>query len=244
MRAFIFAKRNFKEIMRDYVSSLMGIGFPVFLIIALSLMKQSLKGMPAIFSIENFAPSMMVFGASWLTIFVGSLMATDRNSSFLMRLLSTPLRSVDYILGYSIPVLPLALLQGIASFATAMIFGLSLNLGTFYALLVLIPVALLFISLGLLLGSAFSSSNAVSGFGTILVNATVFLSGAVLPIEMIGGGFEAFCNALPFAHAAKVVQLALAQDLSSLLPHLFWVLLYAFLFFIPSVWIFKKRMKG
>ena len=82
MRAFIFAKRNFKEIMRDYVSSLMGIGFPVFLIIALSLMKQSLKGMPAIFSIENFAPSMMVFGASWLTIFVGSLMATDRNNSF------------------------------------------------------------------------------------------------------------------------------------------------------------------
>ena len=61
---------------------------------------------------------------------------------------------------------------------------------------------------------------------------------------MIGGGFEAFCNALPFAHAAKAVQLALAQDLSSLLPHLFWVLLYAFLFFIPSVWIFKKRMKG
>ncbi|MBF1708111.1 MAG: ABC transporter permease, partial [Streptococcus sanguinis] len=39
MRTFIFAKRNFKEIMRDYVSSLMGIGFPVFLIIALSLMK-------------------------------------------------------------------------------------------------------------------------------------------------------------------------------------------------------------
>ena len=123
MKSFIFANRNFKEITRDPASMIMSIGFPVLLILALSLMKQSIGGMADIFEVGNFTPSMMVFGLSFFGMFVGSLMSTDNETSFLMRLFASPLTAFDYIIGYSLPVLPLALIQGICCFITAFFSG-------------------------------------------------------------------------------------------------------------------------
>ena len=145
MKFSIFAGRNFKEITRDPTSILMGIGFPVLLIVALSLMKKSIGGMADIFEVQNFAPSMTIFGLAFLGMFVGTLMSTDRDSSFLSRLFASPLKSIDYILGYSIPVIPLAVLQAICCFAVAMIFGLELNKNVLVAIITLLPVAVLFI---------------------------------------------------------------------------------------------------
>lgn len=244
MKFSIFAGRNFKEITRDPMSILMGIGFPVLLIVALSLMKQSIGSMADIFEVQNFAPSMTIFGLAWLGMFVGTLMSTDRNSSFLMRLFATPMKGIDYILGYSIPVIPLAILQAICCFAVALIFGLELNVEILVAIITLMPVAILFICFGLFMGSVFTTNNSVNGFGTILINCTVFLSGAVLPLESIGGVFEKVCNLLPFTHAVNAVRYAISGNYADIFPQLAWVLGYALILVIPSVIIFKKRMKG
>ena len=233
MKFSIFAGRNFKEITRDPTSILMGIGFPVLLIVALSLMKKSIGGMADIFEVQNFAPSMTIFGLAFLGMFVGTLMSTDRDSSFLSRLFASPLKSIDYILGYSIPVIPLAVLQAICCFAVAMIFGLEL-----------LPVAVLFIAFGLFMGSMFTSNNSVNGFGTILVNAAVFLSGAVLPLDSIGGTFQKVCNLLPFSHAVDAVRCAISGSYSDILLHLVWILGYAIVLVIPAVIVFKRKMKG
>lgn len=244
MKCLIFSGRNLKEIIRDPMSILMGIGFPVLLIVALSLMKQSIGEMADIFEVENFAPSMTIFGLAFLGMFVGALMSGDRDRSFMARLFASPLRGIDYILGYSIPVIPLAVLQAVCCFLVAMLFGLKLNIGVLVALVTLLPIAILFISFGLFMGSVFTSNNAVNGFGTILVNAAVFLSGAVLPLESIGGTFEKVCNLLPFAHAVKAVRLAISGGYADIFLHLAWVVGYAVILFIPSVILFNRRMKG
>lgn len=244
MKFSIFAGRNFKEITRDPTSILMGIGFPVLLIVALSLMKKSIGGMADIFEVQNFAPSMTIFGLAFLGMFVGTLMSTDRDSSFLSRLFASPLKSIDYILGYSIPVIPLAILQAFCCFAVAMIFGLELNKNVLVAIITLLPVAILFIAFGLFMGSMFTSNNSVNGFGTILVNAAVFLSGAVLPLDSIGGTFQKVCNLLPFSHAVDAVRCAISGSYSEILPHLGWILGYAIVLVIPAVIVFKRKMKG
>lgn len=244
MKFTIFAGRNFKEIVRDPMSILMCLGFPVLLIVALALMKQSIGGMADIFEVQNFAPSMTILGMAFLSTFVGTLMSTDRNSSFLSRLFASPMKSIDYILGYSIPVIPLAILQAICCFGAAISFGLEFNINVFIAILTLIPVAILFISFGLFIGSVLSSNNAVSGFGTILVNAAVFLSGAVISLEMIGGTFQNICELLPFCHAVNAVNYAINGNLSEIPLQLVWVLGYAIILIIPSIIIFNRRMKG
>ena len=239
MRFTIFTGRNFKEIVRDPMSILMCLGFPVLLIIALALMKESIGGMADVFEVQNFAPSMTILGMAFLSTFVGTLMSTDRNSSFLTRLFASPMKGIDYILGYSIPIIPLAILQAVCCFGVALFFGLELNINILIAILTLIPVAILFISFGLFIGSVLSTNNAVNGFGTILV-----LSGAVLSLDMIGGTFKTVCDLLPFSHAVNAVNYAINGNFSDIPLQLVWVLGYALVLIIPSVVIFKRRMKG
>jgi ABC-2 type transport system permease protein len=244
MNFMAFAARNRKEITRDPLSMVFGIGFPVVLILMISFMKQSIKDMPsALFSIESFAPGMAVFGLSFISLFLGMLIATDRNSSFLMRLFSSPLTGFDYIVGYALPLFPVALFQSVVCFATALIFGLTLSVNILLALIVLLPVAALFISLGLLMGSLFSSHQ-VGGFSSILVNVSAWLSGTWFSLDMIGGAFRTVCYALPFAHAVDSVTAAVTGDYSVILPHVLWVLGYTVIICTAAVMIFRKKMKN
>ena len=125
-----------------------------------------------------------------------------------------------------------------------MIFGLELNKNVLVAIITLLPVAVLFIAFGLFMGSMFTSNNSVNGFGTILVNAAVFLSGAVLPLDSIGGTFQKVCNLLPFSHAVDAVRCAISGSYSDILLHLVWILGYAIVLVIPAVIVFKRKMKG
>ena len=92
MRTMAFAARNAREIVRDPLSALFGIGFPVVLILLISMMKRSVPEMPAeMFGIAAFTPGMAVFGLSFLSLFLGMLIANDRSSAFLMRLFACPM---------------------------------------------------------------------------------------------------------------------------------------------------------
>ena len=206
-------------------------------------MKKSIGSMADIFEVQNFAPSMTIFGLAFLGMFLGTLMSNDRNSSFLTRLFASPLKSVDYILGYSLPILPMAIIQGTLCFITAIIMGLPLNINVIYGILSLLPVALLFISFGLFMGSVLNTASQVSGFGTILINSAVFLSGAVIPLDSIGGTFKQVCDLLPFVHANSIVNLAVAGNFTNILPHILWLIGYSLILAIPSIIVFKKKMK-
>ena len=244
MRFLAFATRNRKEILRDPLNLAFGIGFPVVLILLISFMKQSVKGMPAeLFAIESFAPGMAVFGLSFFSIFVGILIASDRSSSFLMRIFASPLTCADYIIGYSLPLLPIAILQSAVCFITAFFFGLALNINILLALMVIIPVALLFISFGLLFGSIFTYKQ-VGGISSILINVAAWFSGTWFDLDMIGGTFRTVCYALPFAHAIDAVEAAVAGQYASIMPHLVWVCAYAVVLYIIAIAVFRKKMEG
>lgn len=244
MRLLAFSGRNSKEILRDPLSLVFGIGFPVILILLISLMKRSLDDMPVeVFGIESFAPGMAVFGLSFLALFLGMLISNDRNSSFLMRLFASPLTGFDYIVGYSLPLLPIAVFQSAICFATALLFGLPISANILLAIVVLIPVAALFISFGLLMGTHLSFSQ-VGGIGSILINVGAWLSGTWFNLDMIGGAFRTICYALPFAHAVDAVEAAITGDFASILPHVLWVIAYTAGIFALAVYSFRQKMKS
>ena len=232
MRTMAFAARNAREIVRDPLSALFGIGFPVVLILLISMMKRSVPEMPAeMFGIAAFTPGMAVFGLSFLSLFLGMLIANDRSSAFLMRLFACPMTGADYILGYSLPMLPLALLQGVVCYVTALFFGLPVSVNLLPGLA------------GLLLGSLFTATQ-VGGAASILVNLAAWLSGTWFSLDMIGGVFRTLCNLLPFAHAVEAVKAAMNGEYSAMPLHLVWVAGYAVVFYGLAVWIFRRRMRG
>src|SRR5690625_3099675 len=242
MAVTAFATRNRKEILRDPLSIVFGIGFPLVILILLSFLQKSLPGMSDIFAIENFVPGIAVFGLTFISLFSGMLISGDRSSSYLMRLFTSPLSGIDYIIGYSYPLLPMAILQSAICFLTGVILGMPVSVNILFSIVALIPVAVLFISIGLMMGSVLSQKQ-MNGAGAILTNSVLFLGGIMIPLNTIGGTFQTICNLLPFVHAVDLVQSVLSDNYSEVFQHLWWVLGYTAVIFILAVIFFKKKMK-
>lgn len=146
MKTLVFARRTGKEILRDPLTLFFGLGFPLILLVLLSAIQ---KNVPVpLFEIEKLTPGITVFGLSFMTLFAGMIVAKDRESAFLQRLYTTPLRASDFIFGYILPMIPIAVAQSVICYAAAFAFGLKPSVNIIYALLAIIPVSLLFIALG------------------------------------------------------------------------------------------------
>jgi ABC-2 type transport system permease protein len=242
MKFSAFASRNGKELLRDPLSLVFCIVFPLFLLVLVAVLNKKMPPVE-IFKIENFAPGTAVFSFSFLTLFSGMLIAKDRTTSFLTRLFASPLTASDYILGYSLPLLPMAIAQSAVFFVVAFFFELPITPNVLLTLIVLIPAAVLFIGFGLLFGSVLTDKQ-LGGFFSIFVWLEVFVSGMWLPLKLVGGVIERIAYALPFVHAIDAAKAALIGKYSEIFPHLLWVMGYAVVVFVVAVWAFRRQMKG
>ena len=240
MKALIFSKRNLKEIIRDPVSLAFGVGLPVVMMIIFYYLYRSVSGMPSIYGVNSMAPGMAVFGLSFITLFMGMLIANDAQSSFLSRLFASPMKSTDFILGYSLPMLPCALFQIVICLAIGAVMGMKISIHILPAVIFLLIDALFYISLGLLFGSLFNS-NQVGGISSLIVNAAAILSGTWIPLDTVKGGFKTVCNMLPFSHSLTLVKNTLAGDYSNTLKDFVWVAISTLIISFAAAAIFKKK---
>ena len=241
MRMLTFAKRNAKEILRDPLNLAFGLGFPLVLIFLLSAIQANIP--VSLFEIESLAPGIAVFGLSFMTLFSATLISRDRGSSLLARLYTTPMASTDFILGYTLPIFPIALAQGVVTYIAAVALGLGLSVNILYAILLLAPVSLLFISLGLLCGSVFTDKQVGGICGALLTNLSAWLSGIWFDLELVGGAFRKIAYALPFVHAVELERAVISGTFSNIFPHLFWVLGYGIAALAAAVLVFLRQMK-
>ena len=241
MRIYTFAKRTLKEILRDPLTLIFGLGFPAVLILLLSAIQANIP--VSLFEIGNLVPGMTVFGLSFMTLFSATLIAKDRESAFLTRLFATPMKALDFILGYTLPILPIAIAQSVCCFVVGIILGMEITLNILYSILFVIPIALFFIGLGLLFGSILNQKQVGGICGAALTNLTAWLSGIWFDLNLVGGAFEKIADLLPFRHAVQIEQMVYAGDYSTLLPHFLWVIGYALVSIILAVILFTKQMK-
>lgn len=241
MRLLSFSKRTAKEILRDPLNLAFGLGFPLVLILLLSAIQTNVP--VSLFEIENLAPGITVFGLSFMTLFSATLIAKDRESSLLQRLYTTPLTASDFIFGYALPILPIAIAQSIICYIAAILLGLPITINIIYALIFIIPVSLFFIATGLLCGSVFSSKQVGGICGALLTNLTAWLSGIWFDLELVGGAFKKIANFLPFVHAVELEKAVLNGNYSDICPHLYWVLGYMAAAVLFAVLLFLRQMK-
>ena len=241
MRMLTFAKRNSKEILRDPLTVLFGLGFPLVLIFLLSAIQANVP--VSLFEIAHLTPGITVFGLSFMTLFSAFLISKDRGSSLLQRLYTTPLLPVDFILGYTLPIIPFAVAQSIICYLVALILGLEITINIFFSILFIIPISILFIALGLLFGSILSDKQVGGICGALLTNLSAWLSGTWFDLELVGGTFKKIAYALPFVHAVELERAVLAGNFENILSHLLWVLGYALASLTVAILLFLRQMK-
>ena len=241
MRMLAFSSRNVKEIIRDPLDVVFGIGFPVILLLLLSAIQATIP--VDMFRIEHLTPGVTVFGLSFMTLFSATLISKDRESALLQRLYATPTTGWDFILGYMLPMLPLAFLQGVCCFLVGALLGLRLTVNILLAALFVLPNSLFFIAMGLLLGS-FLNQKQVGGIcGALLTNLTAWFSGIWFDLDLVGGIFKKIADFLPFVHGVKLEQAVAAGDFAAGMAHLPIVLGYGLAVMVLAVFVFLKKMR-
>ena len=241
MKLLTFSDRTAKEILRDPLNIAFGLGFPVVLLLLLSAIQANIP--VSLFEIERLTPGITVFGLSFMTLFSSTLVAKDRESALLQRLYTTPLSAFDFILGYILPILPIAVAQSVICYLLAFFLGLPVTATVLYSVLFNIPVSLFFISLGLLCGSVLNTKQVGGICGALITNLTAWLSGVWFDLELVVGAFKKIADLLPFVHAVEMERSVLNGDFAGIFPHLWWVLGYAAVTCVLAVLLFLRQMK-
>lgn len=241
MRMLTFAKRCAKEILRDPLNLGFGLGFPLVLLLLLSSLQANIP--VSLFEIDRLTPGITVFGLSFMTLFSATLVAKDRESALLQRLYTTPLTGLDFILGYMLPLLPIALGQTVICYLFAVPLGLTVSVNILYAILGIIPMAVFHIALGLLFGSILGVKQVGGICGALLTNLSAWLSGVWFDLQLVGNSFQKIANALPFVHAAELEKALFSGNFQVAAMHLLPVVLYSLLITGVAVLCFLRQMK-
>ena len=241
MRMMAFAKRCAREILRDPINLGFGLGFPLVLLALLSALQANIP--VDMFELQTLTPGMTVFGLSFMTLFSATLVAKDRESAFLQRLYTTPLTAVDFILGYMLPLLPIALGQTVICYLFSLLLGLTVDVNIFYAILGIVPMAAFNIALGLLCGSVLGVKQVGGICGALLTNLSAWLSGIWFDLKLVGGVFEKIARVFPFVHAVEMEKALFAGDFSLAAAHILPILLYGVGTVALAVYCFLGQMK-
>ena len=241
MRMITFAKRCTKEILRDPINLGFGLGFPLVLLLLLSALQANIP--VSLFEIDTLTPGITVFGLSFMTLFSATLVAKDRESALLQRLYTTPLTGFDFIIGYMLPLLPIALGQTVICYLFAIPLGLTLSVNIIYAVIGMIPMAIFNIALGLLCGSIFGVKQVGGICGALLTNLSAWLSGVWFDLKLVGGVFEKIANALPFVHAVEMEKALFSGDFGLAATHILPIVLYSVAITAIAVFCFLRQMK-
>lgn len=241
MRLLTFASRNAKEILRDPLTMFFGLGFPIVLILLLSAIQANVP--VSLFEIGHLTPGITVFGLAFMTLFSANLIAKDRESALMQRLYTTPLKAVDFILGYMLPIVPIAVAQSVICYVVAVFLGLEITINILWAILFIIPISIFFIALGLLCGSILNVKQVGGICGALLTNLTAWLSGIWFDLELVGGTFKKIANLFPFVHAVDLERAVLAGNYSDIFLHFWWVFGYAIGVVVLAIGVFLQQMR-
>lgn len=238
MRTLNFAKRNFKEIIRDPLSTIFAVILPLFLLFIFQQFDIPAEN----FKIENFTPGIIIFSFSFITLFTAMLISKDRSTSLLIRLGISPMKPMDYIFGYIISIIPIIIIQNILFFILAVILELNFSINIIWAALISIVIAILFIAMGILIGSIFSEK-ASSGISSIVVQLVCFTSGMYFSKDMLGDIFSKVCDYLPFDSCVTIIKGVMNNKLDLIsLRNIVVLIVYLLVTLVVSIIVFRKKM--
>ena len=201
-RTLNFSKRNLKELVRDPLIYVFCLGFPLVMLVLFQIIQKYSGGNTPMFEIKALLPGIIMFSYTFVMLNMSLLVSKDRQTSFLKRLYSSPMKCWDFVLGYAFVGLVIGLSQTVICILAGLIIAL-INGASFiafgYILLLVVsqfPVLLISVFLGILFGTIFSDKSA-PGISSVFISAVGILGGCWMPIESMGG-FETFCRFLPF----------------------------------------------
>ncbi len=252
MRALVFAKRNLKELLRDPLSYIFCLGFPIVMMLVMTAINGMIppEAGLTLFRIEALTPGIAVFGLSFVMLFATLSVSKDRSGAFLTRLFSSPMTAFDFIVGYTLPLIVMAVGQIAVSYICGAVIGLidgtHLSLvGCLISSLSLLPIAIFFIGIGIFFGTLLSDK-AAPPCSSIIISLCGVLGGIWFDVGIIptGNFFGTVCRALPFSHSVDLGRALISGSYENIPIPLAVSAAWAVCCFILAVIVFNIKMRS
>lgn len=249
MKGLIFAKRTIKEILRDPLSYIFCLGFPIVMLIIMSIVNNSIPKEAAVtvFELEKLAPGVAFFGLTFVMLFISIQVSKDRSTALIMRLHASPMKSSDFILGYTMSVMLLAVIQLVITYAASLVVGAFMGerlpvTGIGLSIISLIPSVIMFIAIGMIFGTLVNEK-AAPGLCSIIISVVGMIGGIWMDVDGLKGTILSVSKALPFYHGVRVSRMALSGEYNSLGGSLLIVLVWMLFMYLLSVAVLKTKLK-
>lgn len=239
-KLFVLVRRNIKEIIRDPLSLIFCLGFPIVMLVLMQFVLGATPNAPQNFEITSYSAGICVFGYTFAMMFTAMLIGGDKNTEFINRLYMAPISKSIYLFSCFLAVLPIMLFQTIIFFAVALCFGLGLSANILMAILYLVPSMMMYVALGILLGTFCKTEKQAGPICSIIISVVGMLGGVFMPVAEMGT-IAQIANILPFIHSVEIGAVALAGNFGAIFPHILWVLGFALVFWILANVIYKRK---
>ena len=192
--------------------------------------------------VNFYFPGIAIFGLMILISTAAEIIAGDREKGFLARMFTTPARPWDFILGYSLPFIPVLIVSTLIYLGVGMALGLTVvgNLG--HAFLIFFLIGLCSIGIGMIVGSLVKSESQ-AGVSWIFIVPMAMISGAWFSVEGMPSAVKSVAGALPFIHAIDAARAVLnGSSFAAIILDLYWLIGWAVVLFAAGIVLFRRTM--
>jgi len=204
-----------------------------------------LKGTESIIknpAVNFYAPGIAVYGLMILISTAAGIIAGDREKGFLARMFTTPARPSDFILGYSLPFIPVLIVSTLIYLGVGMALGLTVvgNLG--HAFLIFFLIGLCSIGIGMIVGSLVKSESQ-TGISWLFIVPMAMLSGAWFTVDRMPSVLKSVAGFLPFIHAIDASRAVInGSSFSAIVFDIYWLIGWAVALFAAGIMLFRRTM--
>jgi ABC-2 type transport system permease protein len=204
-----------------------------------------LKGTESIIknpAVNFYFPGIAVYGFMILISTAAGIIAGDREKGFLSRMFTTPARPSDFILGYSLPFIPVLIVSALVYLGVGMGLGLTIvgNLG--HAFLIFFLIGLCAIGVGMIVGSLIKSESQ-AGISWLFIVPMAMISGAWFTVDRMPSVLKSIADVLPFIHAIDASRAVVnGSSFSAITLDIYWLFGWAVVLFATGILLFRRTM--
>jgi len=196
--------------------------------------------------IDFMGPGIIVFGLLILIPTSARIMVRDKEKGFLSRLLTTPARPLDFISGYSLCLIAIAIIQIIIFILAGWLFGMDIVGSLWLAFLIFFLTGLSSIGIGMFVASLSKSENQAEPLCWLFAMPLAMLSGVWFSIEMLPSYLRAIAYAFPYAHTIDASRAVLIRGVGveAISSDLLFLVGWAVVIFAIGIILFRRSMRS
>ncbi|MFC1911192.1 ABC transporter permease [Chloroflexota bacterium] len=193
-------------------------------------------------AVNFYFPGIAVYGLMILIATAAEIIAGDREKGFLSRMFTTPARPSDFILGYSLPFIPVLIVSALVYLGVGIGLGLTIvgNLG--HAFLIFFLIGLCAIGVGMIVGSLIKSESQ-AGISWLFIVPVAMISGAWFTVDRMPSALKSIADVLPFIHAIDASRAVVnGSSFSAITLDIYWLVGWAVVLFAVGIVLFRRTM--